>query len=42
MNVNRLGHVLFLYFVVFSSDYASYQIYDASAKPVGEKTALLR
>jgi len=41
-NANRLDHVTFLYFIVFSKDYASYQIYDASAKPVGEKVALLR
>ena len=42
MNANRLDHVPFLYFIVFSSGYTSYQIYDASAKPVGEKMALLR
>jgi hypothetical protein len=40
MNANRLDHVSFLYFIVFSKDYASYQIYDASVHPVGEKIAL--
>jgi hypothetical protein len=42
VNANQLEHVTFLYFIVFSKNYASYQIYDASAKPVGEKVALLR
>jgi hypothetical protein len=34
MNANRLDNVPFLYFIVFSNDYTSYQIYDASVKPV--------
>jgi hypothetical protein len=42
MRANRLDHVPFLYFIVFANDYTSYQAYDASLKPVGEKTALLR
>jgi hypothetical protein len=42
MNANRLDNVPFLYFIVFSNDYTSYQTYDASLKPVGEKFALLR
>jgi hypothetical protein len=42
MNANRLDHVSFLYFIVFSNDYTSYQTYDASAQPVGEKVALSR
>ena len=42
MNANRIDHVPFLYFIVFSNDYTSYQTYDASVKPVGEKIALLR
>ena len=41
MNANRLD-VSFLYFIAFSNDYTSYQTYDASVKPVGEKIALLR
>ena len=41
MNTNRLD-VSFLYFIVFSNDYTSYQTYDASVNPVGEKIALLR
>jgi hypothetical protein len=39
MHANRLDHVTFLYFIVFANGYTSYQIYDASLNPVGEKTA---
>src|SRR5436305_2456804 len=42
MNANRLGNVPFLYFIIFSDDYTSYQTYDTSVKPVGEEIALLR
>jgi hypothetical protein len=42
MHANRLDHIPFLYFIVFTNDYTSYQTYDASLRPVGEKIALLR
>jgi hypothetical protein len=42
MNANKLDHFSFLYFIVFSHNYTRYQIYDASAQPVGEEIALLR
>jgi hypothetical protein len=42
MNANWLANILFLYFIVFSNDYTSYQIYDASVNPVGGKIALIR
>jgi hypothetical protein len=35
-------NVPFLYFIVFSAGYTSYQTYDASMKSVGEEIALLR
>ena len=42
MNANRLDNVPFLYFIVFSDDYTSYQTYDASMTSVGEDIALFR
>jgi hypothetical protein len=42
VNANRLDHISFLYFIVFSHNYTRYQIYDASVQPVGGEIALLR
>jgi hypothetical protein len=33
-NVNRLDDIPFLYFIVFSKDYTSYEIYDAKLNPL--------
>ena len=42
MHANQLDHVPFLYFIVLTNDDTTYQTYDASLNPVGEKIALLR
>jgi hypothetical protein len=42
MNANRLDNVPFLYFIVFSDGYTSYQTYDASVKPVGKGISIFR
>jgi len=36
-----LDNVPFLYFIVFSNDYTSYETYDAKLNLVGERMALL-
>jgi len=38
----RLDNVPFLYFIVFSDDYTSYETYDAKLNLVGERMALLQ
>jgi hypothetical protein len=40
-NVNRLDDIPFLYFIVFSKDYTSYEIYDAKLNLVVERVALV-
>jgi len=40
-NVNQLDDIPFLYFIVFSKDYTSYEIYDAKLNLVVERVALV-